>query len=381
MNSAEKWNLIVDGYKRLYSQPEAKVQAEWEMYCAELFEYKRLLHEIDAQRHLTVGSGGAIIPDIILRTNGNDIFDIELKQYSLPFNETFENQLISYLNQTHLSVGMLVCNSIYLYYYEYASISVNKIAIPFETDNSDGIALVEMISKDTFSAEAIKDYVLEKNRHEKNVAEIRKIITNDWIKETVKAKLLEQYSEADVDSALTGFIFKTGTAYKAPPVVISPPFPGPEPVAKVDISPIIHQWCRDKMQDGEIHFLQDSSNKKYARFTSADLDEFIPYQNGLKSGWNNGHFYSYEVVNYGGQFKMWVAFSNKNAPEQIRQVYARMMKATGKQPKKDNWEWWALFSTSRFVYNENTSPDEIINALNLQFEQVRASVKRMLENI
>ena len=86
MTSIEKWNLIVDEHQRLYSSLEEEVQNAWEMYCAELFGYKKLLHEIDAQRHLSVGAGGAIIPDIILRVDGKDIFDIELKNIDTEHN-------------------------------------------------------------------------------------------------------------------------------------------------------------------------------------------------------------------------------------------------------------------------------------------------------
>ena len=194
MTSKEKWNLIVDGYQRLSSSLETKIQTEWEMYCAELFGYKKLLHEIDSQRHLSVGSGGSIIPDIILRTDNKDIFDIELKQYSLPFAQTFENQLISYLNQTHLSVGMIVCNKIYLYYYEYSSVTIEKIEISFVKDSEDGIALMDLMSKETFSPDRIKAYIDQKHMHEKSINEIKQQLASDWIKELVKLKLSEKYS-------------------------------------------------------------------------------------------------------------------------------------------------------------------------------------------
>lgn len=386
MTSAEKWNLIVDGYKRLYSQPETKVQAEWEMYCTDLFEYKKILHEIDAQRHVTIGSGGAVIPDIILRTNGNDIFDIELKQYSLPFNEMFETQLISYLNLTHLSVGMVVCSKIHLYYYEYSTISINKIEIPFEADNPDGIALMEMLTKDTFSADRIKDYILEKKRHVKSVEEIRKIITSDWINETVRAKLLEQYSEAVVDDALIGCSFRMVSSDSPP----APILPGSSPVRTpaIDVFRIIQQWCQKKTQEGEMHFFQDfcqsnRKSKKLTRFTTDDLDEILPYQNGLKSGWKNGHFYAYEIINEREkkQFKMWIAFSNKNAPPEIRQAFSKIMRAIDKHPKREDWEWWTIFTTSKYHYNEKTTQDEIINALEDQFSQIRANVKSVLASI
>ena len=389
MTSAEKWNLIVDGYNRLYSKPEAQVQAEWEMYCTDLFEYKKILHEIDSQRHVTIGSGGAIIPDIILRTNGTDIFDIELKQYSLMFNETFETQLISYLSLTHLSVGMIVCSKIYLYYYEYLTKSINKNVIPFEVDNPDGIALMEMLTKDTFSADRIREYILEKKRHEKSVEEIRKSITADWIKETVRAKLLEQYSEAAVDDALIGCSFKflSSTPPTAPISPIPPVPPQPlHPRHPVDeltvyVSSVVQQWCQTKMQEGEINFLQDLSTVPFKRFTTDDMDENLPYQNGLKSGWRSGHFYTYEVHIHKGKFRMQVAFSNKNAPEQIRQVFSQILQAVGKRPRNENWEWFCPFTTKNFSYNEKTTQDEIISVLEQQFTQIRASVRRMLEII
>ena len=74
MTREGKWNLIVEKYQQLYSSLESKIQTEWEMYCSDLFGYRKLFDEIDAQRHLSVGSGNAIIPDIILCVDKKDIF-------------------------------------------------------------------------------------------------------------------------------------------------------------------------------------------------------------------------------------------------------------------------------------------------------------------
>ncbi len=385
MTSAEKWNLIVDNYKHLYSSLESKLQTEWEMYCAELLGYKKLLHEIDFQKHLSVGSGGSIIPDIILRISQKDIFDIELKQYNLPFNETFESQLISYLNQTHLSVGMIVCNKIYLYYYEYSTVTVNKIEIPFEKDNSDGIALIEMLTKESFSDQTIKNYVLNKLKHENDLVEIKNILTNDWIKSAVKEKLLEKYSETDIDSILKQYSFRVNPVVKDHPN-ITPASPisvtnAPHVAANLDILSLIHNWCIEKSKMGELNFLQNSSTKKYTRFTTDDLDELLPCQSSRDSGWKNGHFYTYEIINQDGKFKMWLVFSNTNAPDSCRDVFKKVMNATGSRPQKENWQWWGIFSTKPFAYNTLTTPEEIYSALDSQFAQVRANVAILLKNM
>ena len=386
MTSAEKWNLIVDGYKQLYTSLESKIQVEWEMYCAELLGYKKLLHEIDSQRHLSVGSGGSIIPDIILRVDQKDIFDIELKQYTLPFSETFENQLISYLNQTHLSIGMVVCNKIYLYYYEYATVTINKIEIPFEKDNSDGISLIELLSKETFSEGKIKDYVLGKLQHKKVLEEIKKQLNNEWFKAVVKEKLMEKFAEVDVDNVLCDYSFKVNQISKSPalttmPSPIAPTAPVSVNTSNYDVLPLIHKWCADKHEKGELIFLQNHSNKKYIRFTTPDLDEIIPYQNGCKSGWNNGHYYTYEIIRYDGKFKIWVSFSNVNTPVKIKNVYDQIPQAIGIRPKNEDWRWWGIFSTKPFSYSNITEPEVIYKELDLQFEQIRANVAMMIRNL
>lgn len=383
MTSKEKWNLIVDGYQRLSSSLEAKIQTEWEMYCAELFGYKKLLHEIDSQRHLSVGSGGSIIPDIILRTDNKDIFDIELKQYGLPFAQTFENQLISYLNQTHLSVGMIVCNKIYLYYYEYSSVTIEKIEISFVKDSEDGIALMDLMSKETFSPDRIKAYIDQKHMHEKSINEIKQQLASDWIKELVKLKLSEKYSKDDIDKALKTVTFKaiyndataTMQTHAQSSTVTTIYFP------KTDISSIIQEWCKTKTQEGKMNFLHNCSNKKYIRFTMNELDRVIPYQTKVKSAWNNGHFYTFQIVNYGDRFKIMLSFNNTNTPDAIQKAYKNIMDITGLKPEKETWQWWSIFATTSFVYDDKTTRKEIFNALDLQFSEIREKVVSLLNII
>lgn len=385
MTSIEKWNLIVDEHQRLYSSLEEEVQNAWEMYCAELFGYKKLLHEIDAQRHLSVGSGGAIIPDIILKIDGKDIFDIELKKYSLQFHESFEAQLISYLNQTHLSAGMIVCSKIYLYYYEYATILVNKIEIPFEKDNPDGIALMDMLTKDSFSTEKIRDYISEKQKHEKNILKIHQQLKNsNWINQIIRDKLLEQFSGTDVDNILNKYtirVLNQGESNSPKELKHSSLLTIPSTGSSLDISPAIREWCIQKTKIGDLNFLYTKSSKKYTRFTTLDLDQIIPYQNDLKSGWNNGHFYAYEIINYNNEFKIVLTFCNINAPMQVKDIFALAMTLANKLPRTSDWQWKYIFSTKSFSYTSETTAEEIYQALDSQFTQIRAQVSALLKEI
>ena len=170
MDAKEKWNLIVQQYKDNYNQLESKIQKLWEGYCSEFFGYSRVFGEIDTQRTIHIGVGVKTIPDIILRRDNNDIFDIELKKYNLRFDDSMEEQLKSYLDLLHVSCAMIVCQKIYLYYYDYSKKQRGKYCISFEENNEDGIKLIELLNKDFFDEEKIKDYIIDKMIHQPVVA-------------------------------------------------------------------------------------------------------------------------------------------------------------------------------------------------------------------
>lgn len=381
MTNTEKWNLIVKDYNTLYSALESKIQVMWEQYCPALFNYQKLFNEVDSQRHLSVGSGNTLIPDIILRIDDKDVFDIELKQYNSVYNENYEKQLISYLNQTHIPVGMIVCQKIYLYYYEYATFTINKIEIPFEIDNKDGVMLMELLNKDSFSVEKIKNFVLDKITHDNNIKEIKRILLPEFIKNCVKDKLLEKYPFEDVEKSLQDFYF-TNPVKNTNTTEHSTSLPTKNPVSQTnDIRLIFRNWIASKTLNGEISSSCHKSDKGHIRFTTQDLDDFLPYHHGLRSGWGYGIFYAYEIVIKNNSFKIWLCFSNQNAPPSIRNVFKKIMNLTNLAPKKDDWQWWAIFTTNSFSFNNDTTPEMFFNALNSQFDDIKQKVNRLIERL
>lgn len=378
MTNKEKWNLIVDRHARLFGELESKVQTEWELYCSDLFDYKRLLNEIDSQRHLTVGSGNAIIPDIILRIDGKDAFDIELKQYSLAFDPAFETQLISYLNQTHLAVGMIVCNKIYLYHYEYATIQISRIEIPFARDNPDGIALMDLLMKGSFSADKIKEYIEQKNTRDDRIKTIREIVSKEWLEAIVKAELRKEYSDEEIETAIGKYKFSV-SAQQMQPTPVTPAYHPVKALAQTpyySITPMLRKWCTNMASEGKIGYEPGFSTEKYVRFTTSEVDALIPYQPGYRSGWKNGHFYAYEIVNDAPNcnFYLWFVLTNKNAPEELRKVFPPFFVAAGKYPKSETWEWWASFKANKFHYTEQTTEEEVFAALDRMFEEVSSRI-------
>lgn len=120
MNAREKWNRIVAFHKQYFRSPESKVQDVWENVFVEILGYSRLEGEVERHRSIYLGSTERVIPNVIVKNNDNDLFVVELKQHNLPFSPAMEGQLFSYLKQLRDNIGVLVCDKLYVYNYEYA---------------------------------------------------------------------------------------------------------------------------------------------------------------------------------------------------------------------------------------------------------------------
>lgn len=219
MTPQESWNFLVQQHNSKFAESESVVQSDWENYFAdgELFGYSRILGEVDAHRKLHIGSSEREIPDVILRKENQDLFVVELKQYSLPKNPDFEKQLLNYMNHTdlHLSVGILVCNAIYVYFYNFSENSQISLEIPFTPDNPGGIKFVELFSKSNFVAEKIRDFIEERNKSAKNKNLIQdELKSPDFIKNLLKKYFAEKGLEKEFDEVWKNYEVKVTEKHK-----------------------------------------------------------------------------------------------------------------------------------------------------------------------
>ncbi len=227
MGYAENWNYIVSRYRELYNLRESNIQREWEDYFLdlEIFGYSRMLKEVDSQRTVNFGTSERGIPDIIINTNGQDLFDVELKQYNMPFSQEMQKQLISYLRQLRISVGILVCQKIYVCVYNYQNDTIKRREIPFVENNPEGIKLIELLRKGNFSAERIEEFIDSKNNFSNNIQKIKDELTTETILELIKLYLEGTYSEKEIDTALQDVSIEVKpktTIIVNPPIVDKP---------------------------------------------------------------------------------------------------------------------------------------------------------------
>lgn len=209
IDSKTVWNNIVQRYNEKRFSKEDIIQREWENIFQRL-GYFAFDGEIISQKQIHIGAGQREIPDIILNKEGKEIADIELKRYSLEFNPDMQKQLISYLNQLHLSIGVIVCSKLYLYSYTYENSNVQKIEIPFVEDNPDGIKFVELFYKSNFSIEEIKTFISNKNSFSNNVRNIQSSISNGFLVDLIKNYFKQKYSIDEIERALSNLEISVG---------------------------------------------------------------------------------------------------------------------------------------------------------------------------
>lgn len=188
------WNYLVSEYKKNLDAKEDKIHTLWESYFAMpfIFNYSDS-DDIDSKRSLHIGSTNREIPDIILRSNHEDLCIVELKRYSLPKNTDYEKQLLNYMSHTdmRLSIGVIICKTINIYYYNHATNKQECLEFPFEEDSELGEKFVELFTKENFSEENIIRFIKEQN--ESKISEEK--IKSETTVALIKQLLIEHFSE------------------------------------------------------------------------------------------------------------------------------------------------------------------------------------------
>jgi hypothetical protein len=206
MTATEKWNKIVEQYNKHINAAEDIVQSVWEKIFAEIFGYSSLAGEIESQRIIRIGSTERVITDIIIKDDSTDLFVVELKKHNLPLNTGIEMQLLSYLKQLRNSTGILICDKIYVYAYDYSKNDneQDKVEIDFKQNNPDGIEVVEMFSKAMFDEQAVKEFVYHKIEYIKNVERIKNELTSELTISLLKNYFTEKYGTIEFEQAIAG---------------------------------------------------------------------------------------------------------------------------------------------------------------------------------
>ncbi len=203
MSYTAYWNEIVSEYNDNLNCKEEIVQKTWEVLFKFCFGYSK--SDIDSQHSVKMGVMTKRA-DIVIKNDTEDLFIVELKRHTL---HDGQEQLFSYMNQLKLDLGILVCDRLYIYDYDFTARkdSFSVLEIPFALDNQNGGRFVELFAKENFNKQKIKDFIKDGNARKSAETEIRKELNSNLISDLLKKHFTEKYPSADVDSILSSFSF------------------------------------------------------------------------------------------------------------------------------------------------------------------------------
>jgi len=229
MDNQKLWNDFCFQVEKLRTCNEATFQ-----YVAEIlfekFGWSQSDGEIISQKAIQVGSGRFVKPDIIIQSESKKHFVIELKKPKDMFSDRNKTQLISYMRLLRLHFGILIGNSLQLFYEvdDDDNDPILIIDIPFAKDSKEGIEFTSIIHSNNYSFVRFKEYCesilvkqVEKEKIQSEINMLCSALGKDAIIGLVRKELLKTYSQNSVDEILGAIVINV-TKKNMQPVLQQP---------------------------------------------------------------------------------------------------------------------------------------------------------------
>lgn len=165
----ENWPEIVETLLPYFgvNSAEGDCQREIEI-CLKFLGWKKTNETMRSQLTLPIGNNSSIRPDIVLwKKNANGVptpvLPIEIKRPSNIRNERQENQLMSYMRQLKLNVGLYIGEKIELYYDvpNDGESPVCVFTVEIQKEDANGSTICDLLTYDTFSLKDVEAFCYE----------------------------------------------------------------------------------------------------------------------------------------------------------------------------------------------------------------------------
>lgn len=215
----EKWNQFVyvlcEAKKKDVDEDTYHTLIENQLQLLNWMMYKG---EICHKPNIPIGNSKFIQPDILIKSDNEEQFVIEVKRPVHTQTERERVQLESYMRQLKLDVGIYIGEHIEVFYDKPKSKdAVSVMRIPLEIDNKLGARFAEKFFRDNFSRDAIVEFCEERIKEIQRQASLNKIKESliadaqTQITESLRPYLVEKYgssfSEEEIKSMLATLRF------------------------------------------------------------------------------------------------------------------------------------------------------------------------------
>jgi hypothetical protein len=208
----ETWNEICFLINQ-YRKPNA-TERDFQIEAENIFEklgWKRYRGEIISQEIIPIGSAHNLKPDIIIRLDSNNLFVVELKKPNAGIKDRNADQLISYMLQLRLQIGILLGDTLQIFF-DSPDDNIRPIKIfeiEFESDNEDGAQLISLLSKQSYSNDALLAFCHGKLQKLKDtkisedaIDELTSTVGANLVKGAIRETLNDKYSHTVIDNIL-----------------------------------------------------------------------------------------------------------------------------------------------------------------------------------
>jgi len=179
-------------------------------------QYKK---EISVRESIQFGAAGRITPDLIIKSQGKNLFVVEIKKPSANIdNSGFKDQLYSYMRMLKLNFGILIGSKIQIYY------DGNKFGnkdfilldeIEYKSNNPKGLEFVELFDKSKFNEINLENYINKKLSKIQNIELIQKLKkelkSGDislLVKKLLKIEMKGRYNNTVIDNVFKNIEIK-----------------------------------------------------------------------------------------------------------------------------------------------------------------------------
>lgn len=148
----------------------------------------------------------------------------------------------------------------------------------------------------------------------------------------------------------------------------------------LNVANIMLGWAKRKEKDGELTLDLDRCGKKFVRFTTRGTSAILPEAELAASGWRTKTHYFYEIVNNQERtIRIQLALSAENIPDDLRDMCERINEVFPSRFQKVDWKWRTPFVSKRIKLYENTKQEDIINALENCYGQMKEFERKLIE--
>jgi len=149
-----------------------------------------------------------------------------------------------------------------------------------------------------------------------------------------------------------------------------------------ELSEVFVKWAKQKTEEGLIEVDLNKCEKRYIRYKTKAMSQFLPDSADPNSGWKTNNHYFYEIFNNeGNDFYIKFEINSDNLTEKELENYNKILDKYLPNKNNENWRWRTIQKTNSKKVDEDDEEEDIIKKLDSCFEEMSKIEKELLDKL